>query len=59
MRPSHGAIIDQIKIDIKPNESLENLVKNIKSVEHVFWVDTIGKLQKGVIDLDSIAVDSS
>lgn len=55
----HGAIIDQIKIDIKPNESLENLVKNIKSVEHVFWVDTIGKLQKGVIDLDSIAVDSS
>ncbi len=55
----HGAIIDQIKIKIKPNESLEDLVKNIKSVEHSFWVDTIGKLQNGVIDLDSMAVDSS
>ena len=54
----HGSIVDQVKVPLKPDESLENLIQNLKSVEHAFWVDTIEKLQKGVIDLDSISVDS-
>ena len=54
----HGSIVDQVKVPLKPDESLENLIQNLKSVEQAFWVDTIEKLQKGVIDLDSISVDS-
>ena len=42
----------------KSYQSLENLERTIKSVEHDLWVDTIRKLQQGVIDLDSMAVDS-
>jgi len=54
----HGSIVDQVKVPLKPDESLENLIQNLKSIEHAFWVNTIEKLQKGVIDLDSISVDS-
>ena len=54
----HGPIVDQVKLCINPDQSLENLERTIKSVEHNLWVDTIRKLQQGVIDLDSMAVDS-
>ena len=54
----HGPIVDQVKLCINPDQSLEKLERTIKSVEHNLWVDTIRKLQQGVIDLDSMAVDS-
>ena len=54
----HGPIVDQVKLCINPDQSLEKLERTIKSVEHNLWVDTIRKLQQGLIDLDSMAVDS-
>ncbi len=54
----HRPIVDQVKLCINPDQSLEKLERTIKSVEHNLWVDTIRKLQQGLIDLDSMAVDS-
>ena len=54
----HGPIVDQVKLCINTDQSLEKLERTIKSVEHNLWVDTIRKLQQGLIDLDSMAVDS-
>tara|TARA_Y100001960_G_scaffold198056_1_gene207226 strand:- start:445 stop:702 length:258 start_codon:yes stop_codon:yes gene_type:complete len=54
----HGPIVDQVKLCINPDQSVEKLERTIKSVEHNLWVDTIRKLQQGLIDLDSMVVDS-
>ena len=51
----HGPIVEQVKLCINPDQSLENLERTIKSVEHNLWGDTIRKLQQGLIDLDSMA----
>lgn len=48
----HGRIINQVRIKINENETAYDLQKRILEKEHIFYVETLGKIANGELLLD-------
>lgn len=51
----HGPVVAERPVRITPDDTPESLQARIRAVEHELFVETIGKIADGEIDLDEIA----
>ena len=47
----HGPVINQIKIPVLPDDSIKSLKKRVLAAEHKFYVNTLKKIENGIIIL--------
>ena len=54
-RYDHGPVIGHIDVPVLPGDTPDTLAARVLAQEHVLYVDVIGRIARGEIDLDLIA----
>ena len=52
----NGAIINQKIVAVDPFGGVDSVRDEIQRHEHIFWIETLNKIQKKEIDLDKLGV---
>jgi phosphoribosylglycinamide formyltransferase-1 len=50
----HGPVVDQCRVEVRKDDTVESLGTRVLAREHEFLVETLNKIATGVIDLDGI-----
>ena len=55
----HGAVLAQRSVAVEEGDTPETLAERVLAVEHSLYVDTLGRIASGEIDLDATAAETT